>query len=147
MAKLKLSELTETTATNPGDLLYVVQSNTSKRIKVSNFLADLDNPTLKGNIVIGSTPETITSPGPIGLTTPISYLNIGGVGGVLTIPNGANGQAKILVTIAAAGGQYTLTTNVAGNATVQFNNVGDTATMLYTNSKWFVIGGTANVTY
>ena len=147
MAKLKLSELTETTATNPGDLLYVVQSNTSKRIKVSNFLSDLDNPTLKGNIVIGSTPETITSPGPIGLTTPISYLNIDGVGGVLTIPNGANGQAKILVTVAAAGGQYTLTTNVAGNATVQFNNIGDTATMLYTNANWFVIGGTANVTY
>ena len=147
MAKLKLSELTEATATNPGDLLYVVQSNTSKKIKVSNFLADLDNPTLKGNIVIGSTPETITSPGPISLTTPISYLNIDAVGGVLTIPNGANGQNKILVTISAAGGQYTLSTNVAGNATVQFNNVGDTATMLYTNSKWFVIGGTANVTY
>lgn len=49
---------------------------------------------------------------------------------------------------ATAGGAYALaTSNVAGNATITLDNVGDTATLLFTNSKWFVVGGTANVTY
>jgi hypothetical protein len=49
--------------------------------------------------------------------------------------------------ISTSGGAYTLTGNIAGSANVIFNQVGDTATMLYTNSKWNVIGGTANVSY
>jgi hypothetical protein len=47
--------------------------------------------------------------------------------------------------IANAGGSYTLSSNIANNTTITFNNVGDTATLLYTYSKWHVIGGTASV--
>ena len=33
--------------------------------------------------------------------------------------------------------------NVAGS--IVFSSLGDTATMIYTSSKWFMIGGTATV--
>jgi hypothetical protein len=47
--------------------------------------------------------------------------------------------------ISDSGGTYTLYGNIANSSNVTFNNVGDTATLLYTNSKWNVIGGTADV--
>jgi hypothetical protein len=145
MAKLKISELTAATATNPNDLLYLVQTNTSKSITVANFLADLTDPNLQGNIKITGTPQTLTSGGVVDLTTPTTYLSIGGTPATITIPNGANGQIKILLTTVHAGGSYTLSSNVANNANIIFNNVGDTATLMYNNNKWFMIGGTATV--
>lgn len=145
MAKLKISELTAATVTNPNDLLYLVQSNTSKSITVANFLADLTDPNLQGNIKITGTPQTLSSGGIVDLTTPTTYLSIGGTPADITIPNGANGQIKILLTTVHAGGSYTLSSNVANNANIVFNNVGDTATLMYNNAKWFMIGGTATV--
>lgn len=145
MAKLKISELTAATATNPSDLLYIVQSNTSKSITVADFLSDLSDPTLQGNIKIAGTPQTLSSAGVVDITTPTTYLSIGGTAADITIPNGANGQVKIILTTASSGGSYSLGSNVANGANVRFANVGDTATLMYTNYKWFMIGGTAHV--
>ena len=86
------------------------------------------------------------SAGVVNLTTPISYLNIPGTIGNISIPNGTNGQIKVLVTTASSGGKYILS-NIAGSANVNFTRVGDTATLAYTNNNWFVIGGTANVSH
>ena len=145
MAKLKISELVAATATNPNDLLYLVQSNTSKSITVANFLADLTDPNLQGNIKITGTPQTLSAGGTIDITTPTTYLNVGGIASAISIPDGANGQIKVIVTTAAAGGTYLLGYNIARGANVRFANVGDTATLMYTNHKWFMIGGTALV--
>ena len=145
MAKLKISELAAATETNPGDLLYLVQSGASKSITVANFLADLTDPTLKGNIKITGTPQTLSSGGAVDLSTPTTYLSVGAGADTITIPNGANGQIKILLTTATAGGTYSLSSNVANSANIRFANVGDTATMMYTTHKWFMIGGTARV--
>jgi hypothetical protein len=145
MAKLKISELAAATETNPGDLLYLVQSNASKSITVANFLADLTDPTLKGNIKITGTPQTLSSGGAVDLSTPTTYLSVGSSADNVSIPNGANGQIKILLTTATAGGTYSLSSNVANSANILFANVGDTATIMYTNHKWFMIGGTARV--
>lgn len=43
-----------------------------------------------------------------------------------------------------AGGTF-LVNNLAGNANVYFSKIGHTATFLYTDSKWYVMGGTANI--
>ena len=145
MAKLKISELVAATATNESDLLYLVQSGTSKSITVANFLGDLTNPSLQGNITITGTPQTLSAGGVVDITTPTTYLNVGGTVADITIPNGANGQIKVILTTAASGGQYLLRNNIAKGANVKFANVGDTATLMYTNHKWFVIGGTAQV--
>ena len=148
MADSKVSELTSATSAGGSDVLYLVQSNTSKKITVANFLGNAGNVTLTGNINIGGTPQSLGAPGIISLTTPITHLAVDAVGGTLQIPQGTNGQTKILVLTAAAGGTYTINNaNVAGNANIGFDNIGDTASMLFTNSKWYVIGGTANVTY
>ena len=145
MAKQKISDLVAATATNPNDLLYLVQSNTSKSITVANFLADLTDPNLQGNIKITGTPQTLSSAGTVDISTPTTYLNVGGIAADISIPNGANGQIKVIVTTAASGGTYSLGYNIANGANVRFANVGDTATLMYTNHKWFMIGGTASV--
>jgi hypothetical protein len=145
MAKLKISELVAATATNPNDLLYLVQSNTSKSITVANFLADLTDPNLQGNIKITGTPQTLSAGGAVDITTPTTYLNVGGTAAAISIPDGANGQIKVIVTTVASGGSYLLGYNIARGANVRFANVGDTATLMYTNHKWFMIGGTALV--
>lgn len=148
MADSKVSELTAATSAGGSDVLYLVQSNTSKKITVANLFGNVSNISLSGNITIADTPQSLSSPGVISITTPITHLTVGGTDGQLQLPPGNSGQTKILVMIGASGGTYYINTNnVANNANVTFNNVGDTATMLYTNSKWYVIGGTANVDY
>jgi hypothetical protein len=148
MADAKVSELTSATSAGGSDVLYLVQTNASKKISVANFFGNISNPTFTGNVVVGGTPQTLGAPGIININTPITQLSADAIGGILQIPSGAQGQTKYLVMTATAGGSYTIaTSNIAGNATVTFDNVGDTSTLLYTNSKWFVVGGTANVTY
>jgi hypothetical protein len=145
MAKSKVSDLTAVTSANINDLMYIVHTNGSYKISVGDFLSNMTNPTLQGAVKLGGSPDTMAAPGVISLTNPISYLSIPGTAGTITIPNGANGQVKVLITTATAGGSYKLT--VAGSANVNFNRIGDTATLAYTSNNWFVIGGTANVSH
>ena len=146
MAKLKVSELVAATATNETDELYLVQNGTSKKITVSNFFADISNPSINGNVKLSGTPTVLSSPGYVSLSNHTTFLNIDAVGGNIVLPNGSTGQIKMLLANVSAGGTYTLSANVAGNKTIRFANVGDTATLMYTDNKWFVIGGTASIT-
>lgn len=148
MADSKVSALTSATSVGGSDVLYLIQSNTSKKVTAGTLFANAGNVTLSGNINIGGTPQTLSSPGLISLTTPITHLSADATGGALQLPQGTNGQVKILMLISTAGGSYTINNaNVAASGTVRFDNSGDTAQLLYTNNKWYVIGGTANVTY
>ena len=147
MADSKVSELTAATSVGGSDVLYLVQSSTSKKVTVATLFQNAANVTLSGNINIGGTVQSLAAPGIISLTTPITHLTVDASGGALAINQGTSGQTKTIVMIASAGGTYTLSANVAGSGTITFDRVGDTAQLLFTNSKWFVIGGTANVTY
>lgn len=148
MADSKVSALTAATSVGGSDTLYLVQSSTSKKVTAATLFANAGNVTLQGNINIGGTPQALASPGIISLTTPITHLTVDASGGALQLPQGTNGQMKYVVLTTASGGTYTINyANVAGNGNVRFDSVGDTATLLYTNSKWYVVGGTANVTY
>lgn len=145
MAKSKLSELTAATQVNKTDALYLVQNGTSKQVSTTTLFAGITDPTIKGNIVLGGTPQDMPSASVVDLTTPITYLGVGSSQSTISIPNGVNGQVKILITTSSANGSFILNTNVAHNANIVFSNVGDSATLLYANSKWFMIGGTAQV--
>jgi hypothetical protein len=148
MADSKVSALTSATSVGGSDVLYLIQSNTSKKVTAGTLFANAGNVTLSGNINIGGTPQTLSSPGLISLTTPITHLSADATGGALQLPQGTNGQVKILMLVSTAGGSYTINNaNVAASGNVRFDNSGDTAQLLYTNNKWYVIGGTANVTY
>ena len=147
MADSKISELTAATSIGSSDLLYLVQSNTSKKVTVATLLSNLSNATLYGNITIGGTVQTLATPGSINLTTPITHLAADASGGVLTMSRGSAGQLKYITLQSTAGGSFTLSGNVAGGSTVHFDRVGDAVQLLYTGTQWYVVGGTANVTY
>jgi len=61
-----------------------------------------------------------------------------------TLSAGANGQVKVFC-MAGTGGDMTITVanagwKTSGNGTITFDTIGDSATMLYTNNKWYCIG-------
>jgi hypothetical protein len=145
MADSKVSELTAATSAAAADLLYLVQSNTSKKITVANLCKSLSNVNIGGNLTFSGI-QTLASPGIVNNTSIITHLVGDGSGGNITIPTGAPNQLKYITYISGTG-TYNLTGNLAGSANVEYNNVGDASTLLYTNNKWFVVGGTANVVY
>lgn len=147
MADSKVSELTSATSVGGSDVFYLVQSSTSKKVTAATLFENVSNVTLKGNVLLDSTVQTLSSPGVINLNRIVTHLSSDASGGSLTIGAGNASQLKIICMTATSGGAYTLSSNIAGNAVITFDTVGDTATLLYTNSKWFVVGGTANVTY
>lgn len=147
MADSKLSELTSAASVGVSDLFYVVQSNTSKKVTAAVLFENAANVTFKGNINYDSSIQTLSAPGTIDLKKQITHLSSDSNGGNVTITAGTTHQQKILVMISNNGGNFYINSNVAGSGNVVFDRVGDTATLLYTNNKWFVIGGTANVTY
>ena len=145
MADSKVSDLTAATSIGGSDLFYVVQSNLSKKVTAATVFANASNVTLKGTIGIDTSTQTLGSPGIIDLTKPVTQLSIGAVSGSLIITQPDISQIKYLVMTSTAGGAYTLTGNIAGDQTITFNSVGDTATLLYVNNKWFMVGGTATI--
>jgi hypothetical protein len=147
MADSKVSELTSATSVGGSDLFYLVQSNTSKKVTADVLFDNIANSTLKGTISLDSSVQTLAAGGIVNITNTITHLSTDATNASISIPAGGTNQLKIITMIATTGGAYTLIGNVAGSANVIFNQVGDTATMLYTNNKWHVIGGTANVSY
>lgn len=149
MADSKVSELTAASVAGSSDLLYLVQSSTSKKISVGNFFNSAHNPNLIGNVTITGT-ETVTGSGFISAIKPITLLSGGGALTSLEIPNGVKeGQLKIITfTTRTSSGTFQLNAgNIAGGVDIQFMREGDSAILLYVNSKWHVLGGTANVIY
>ena len=148
MADSKVSDLASATSIGGSDLFYLVQSNTSKKVTASTLYSNAANVSLSGRTTLGGTPQTLGAPGIVNVNAPITHLSADATGGTLNIPQGSDGQIKIVVLTSTAGGSYTFnTSNLAGNANVVFDSVGDSSTLLFTNSFWYVIGGTANVTY
>ena len=148
MADSKVSELVTATNVGSGDFMYLVQSNTSKKITTGTFFNKAANVTLGGVTKLDSNVQILASPGTIDLSKPITHLSTGASSGTVTLPTGDANQIKIIVMTGSTGGIYTISSsgsNVAGGNVV-FNARGDTATMLYTNNKWYVIGGTATIT-
>lgn len=144
MADTKVSELTSATSIGGSDVLYLVQSNTSKKVTAATLFANAENSTLKGNTKLSGV-QVLSTPGVLDLNKIITQMSSDASGGNVTIPNGSDGLLKILLMTSTAGGTYTVQGNLANSANVVFNTAGDTATLLYTNNKWFMIGGTATL--
>jgi len=147
MADAKLSELTAATSAAASDSMYLVQSSTSKKITVANLFGDVDTPAVfTDKIQIQDTESFTAASGSLSITTNISYLSNPTANGNLTLANGVDGQIKIII-MTSNTSNYSQTlggSNVEG--TVEFDAAGDSATMIYTNSKWYMIGGTATYT-
>ena len=145
MADAKLSELTAVTAAAGTDVLYTVQGSDSKKTTVATLFADVATPVSFSDTIAITDTNTQTAPGTIILTTNITYLSNFSASGNCTLEAGVDGQIKIVIMTANTGGHtVTLQDSTIAND-IYFDAAGETATLLYTNSKWYFIGGTATV--
>ena len=147
MADQKLSELTAATSAAAADTIYVVQGGTSKNITVANLFADVDTDVKFGDTISIDDSETLTGAGEVSVAKTVTILSNPGANGTLTITAGSTGQIKIIVMTSNTGtNTLTLDDSDLGHDTVTFNEKGDTATLIYIGSKWWVIGSTDAVT-
>ena len=142
MADKKISALTATTTTAATDIAHVVTgmggTPTNKKITVANLFKTI--PTFIG---FGDTVTTMAADVlPIPVTASVCHKTSGSDAESLTIAAGTSGQVLIIVMIVDGGGTATLS-GAQINGSVAFSEVGHTATLLYTNSKWNMIGGNA----
>jgi len=142
MADKKISALTATTTTAATDIAHVVTgmggTPTNKKITIANLFNTI--PTWIGFA------DTVTTMAADALAVPVTasvcHKTSGADAEALTIVAGTSGQVLIIVMIVDGGGTATLS-GAQINGSVAFSEVGHTATLLYTNSKWNMIGGTA----
>ena len=140
MADKSITKLKEVSAPIADDLALVVTDVSSLPTNKKSTLATFFNkiPTWLG---FSTTPIVYTT-GEIDLTTPVSFISVTGTT-TFTLPAGTTGQIKILVcTVAASTPAGTLTPIASANDgydTIIFNEVGQSATLIYENSGWIVI--------
>jgi len=147
MADAKLSELTAATSVAADDTLYVVQSSDSKKVTVANVFGQVPTPTVFADKVSIGDHETITGGGALSNLVNVHLINSPGASGTLTMSAGVEGQMKIIImTSNSSQINMILDDSDLGHDTITFSNVGDTATLIFAGSKWWMIGGTAVVT-
>ena len=156
MADKKITALTDlVNGIASEDLLHVIDDPTgtpvNKKISVANLFNNI--PTY---IALDGTAQSITGSVAPNTTTSITLVDLSGVStnttATGTLGDGTNGQVKILVmtTAPSSGSSYRVTvTNWGSTATataqLQFNAIGESATCLFTNNKWYVIASNGSV--
>jgi hypothetical protein len=149
MADSKVSDLTAATSVNTADVLYLIQSNTDKKISMSTLLANLPATLTKFSGLIAlslNNPQNIVGSGAVNATTFLTTIsNTTGVYS-LTIADGTHiGQLKLIMCTAAAG-TSSITTGVKG-CTVGFTRAGHTLLLVWYDNDWWPIGGTATLNF
>ena len=140
MSDKTITELDALTVSASTDSLVVYDASATGTLKltVANQINKL--PTWLGFA------DTVTTMAADALAVPITasicHKTSGGDAETLTIVAGTSGQVLIIVMIVDGGGTATLS-GAQINGSVAFSEVGHAATLLYTNSKWNMIGGNA----
>ena len=99
---------------------------------------------ISGFETLNGTPQVLTGAGAVNLTTEITHIVTTGVN-ALTLADGVGAQKKFIV-MKTDGGDGTLTpTNLGNGSTITFDDVGDSAYLVFTNSAWHFMGGTATL--
>lgn len=95
-------------------------------------------------LLYGGTAQTLTGAGAVNVTSSITHVVTTGAD-ALTLADGVEGQRKFIV-MKTDGGDGTLTpTNLGNGTTITFDDVGDSADLLFTNAAWHFMGGTATL--
>jgi len=143
MADKKISALTATVTTAASDIAHVVTGMGGTPINKKITVANLFN-TIPTWIGFADTVTTVAADVlPIPVTASVCHKTSGSDAEALTIVAGTSGQVLIVVMIVDGGGTATLS-GAQINGSVAFSEVGHAATLLYTNSKWNMIGGNAS---
>jgi len=145
MADAKLSELTAATSAAASDVLYVVSGSNSNKITIANLFANVATPVSFSDTIAITDTNTMTAAGEIITTTNITYISNPDADGNYTLGDGVDGQIKIVIMISNNNARTCTLQGSTMARDVAFDAAGETATLLYTNSKWYFIGGTATV--
>ena len=140
MSDKTITELDALTVSASTDSLVVYDASATGTLKltVANLINKL--PTWLGFA------DTVTTMAADALAVPVTasicHKTSGSDAETLTIVAGTSGQVLIIVMIVDGGGTATLS-GAQINGSVAFSEVGHAATLLYTNSKWNMVGGNA----
>ena len=87
--------------------------------------------------------EDLAASGAASLTKTASFFTTGGAE-TATLAAGVEGQVKVFAFVADGGDMVITVTNAgwkaSGTGTITFDTIGEAATMMYINSKWYCIG-------
>jgi hypothetical protein len=96
-----------------------------------------------GGTGASGTVQALSGPGAVNITSLATAFTSTAAGNALTLADGAQGQLKTIVYVAeAAGGDTGVLTpaNLGSGTTVTFNAVGDSATLQFIGTDWWVVG-------
>ena len=150
MADSKVTAMNPATEAASADVIYLVKPNTSPydhKITIANLFGGIPVPVvLEDKLVLGGTPQTLSSGGAISITSLVTRITSPDASGTLTIVDGVDGQIKtIIMQSNSANHTLSITSNI-GHSSIVFNGAGDTATLMFQGTLWYFIGGTATVT-
>ena len=92
---------------------------------------------------LNNSSEDLAASGAASLSLTTSYFSTAAAE-TATLAAGTDGQVKVFAMAADSGDMVITVTNAgwktSGTGTITFDTIGDACTLLYTNSKWYVIG-------
>ena len=146
MADKIIPNLPKTEAVTIDDLMLVVDTPsstpTNKKITIANLFNKI--PTWLGfaDTVATSAADSLAIP----ITASIVHKTTGSDAEALTVAAGTQGQLLMIVLTTDGGGTGTIAASSTVADTIAFADAEDTAQLLFTNSKWHFMGGTATIT-
>ena len=100
-------------------------------------------PVANGGTGASGTVQALSGPGAVNITSIATVFTSTAAGNALTLADGAQGQLKTIIYVAEAAGGDTgvLTpTNLGSGTTITFNAVGDSVTLQFAGTDWWVVG-------
>jgi len=100
-------------------------------------------PVANGGTGASATVQALSGAGAVNITSLATAFTSTGAGNALTLADGAQGQLKTIIYVAEAAGGDTgvLTpTNLGSGTTITFNSVGDSVTLQFAGTDWWVVG-------
>ena len=100
-------------------------------------------PVANGGTGASGAVQALSGPGAVNITSLATAFTSTAAGNALTLADGAQGQLKTVIYVAEAAGGDTgvLTpTNLGSATTITFNAVGDSVTLQFAGTDWWVVG-------
>lgn len=100
-------------------------------------------PVANGGTGASGTVQALSGAGAVNITSLATAFTSTGAGNALTLADGAQGQLKTIIYVAeAAGGDTGVLTpsNLGSGTTITFNAVGDSVTLQFAGTDWWVVG-------
>ena len=145
MADKKISALTAMTAPAAADFLHVIDDNsgtyTNQKVTLTTLFQNVPSFLVFKDTVATSAADSTAIP----ITASLVHKTTGSDAEALTVAAGTQGQLLMIVLIVDGGGTGTIAASATVADTIAFADAEDTAQLLFTNSKWHFMGGTATV--